>query len=273
MYKRLDFLDLSKGIGILLVIVGHCMTISCVPHLARIIYIAHMPLFFLISGYLFKPIEISRFWQKYKRYVWVYLTMSFLSVFSCVAGTVLFGKSLSNELYCLALAVAGGHGLFPSQQVAFLGEIPALGVGWFICALFWSLLVYNVIVHLFPKSRTQSITSLMLFAISALSQKLFLLPLGIQPGLCGVLFICIGREASRLEIFRGRRQLGQTDVIFLALLLVLAFVKGDFVVMSAGIYNSPIVFIPSSLIFAFLVVYVSQRLCANARMASSVRGG
>ncbi len=45
-------LDIAKGIGIILVIFGH---LTCSGQFARdIVYSFHMPLFFFISGYLFK---------------------------------------------------------------------------------------------------------------------------------------------------------------------------------------------------------------------------
>jgi acyltransferase len=48
MKKHLDYIDLAKGIGIVLVIMGH----SLFPlHLA--IDVFHMPLFFFISGITF----------------------------------------------------------------------------------------------------------------------------------------------------------------------------------------------------------------------------
>lgn len=56
--KRIDYLDIVKGIGIILVIFGH---LSMRSQLTRIIvYSFHMPLFFIISGYFDKekPLHI-----------------------------------------------------------------------------------------------------------------------------------------------------------------------------------------------------------------------
>jgi fucose 4-O-acetylase-like acetyltransferase len=47
-YKK--WIDIAKGIGIFLVIVGHS---HCPPFLQTIIYSFHMPLFFFLSGYTF----------------------------------------------------------------------------------------------------------------------------------------------------------------------------------------------------------------------------
>ncbi len=50
--ERLEWVDAAKGIGIIAVIVGHIWTSGPVRDA---VYAFHMPLFFLISGYLFKP--------------------------------------------------------------------------------------------------------------------------------------------------------------------------------------------------------------------------
>lgn len=49
--KRIDYLDIAKGIGIILVLVGH---ISKNDEINRFLYLFHMPLFFIISGMLYK---------------------------------------------------------------------------------------------------------------------------------------------------------------------------------------------------------------------------
>lgn len=54
--KRINFIDTSKGIGILLVVFAH---INYTPDLWTIIFSFHMPLFFFISGMLFKSEEES----------------------------------------------------------------------------------------------------------------------------------------------------------------------------------------------------------------------
>lgn len=48
---RLDYIDKAKGIGIILVILGHTV---CPPSIKFWLYSFHMPLFFFLSGYVFK---------------------------------------------------------------------------------------------------------------------------------------------------------------------------------------------------------------------------
>lgn len=51
MKKRVEWIDMAKGYGIILVIVGH---IPIEKFLKHWIYSFHMPLFFFLAGYVFK---------------------------------------------------------------------------------------------------------------------------------------------------------------------------------------------------------------------------
>jgi len=55
MKQRIGFLDIAKGIGILLVALAHNDLQSYAPFLHKIIYSFHMPLFFFLSGMFFRP--------------------------------------------------------------------------------------------------------------------------------------------------------------------------------------------------------------------------
>jgi uncharacterized membrane protein YcfT len=49
--QRLQYVDTAKCIGIFLMILGHTVG-TAMPIVSRIIYAFHMPLFFLLSGYV-----------------------------------------------------------------------------------------------------------------------------------------------------------------------------------------------------------------------------
>ncbi len=52
--RKLFWIDSAKGIGVILVVLGHFLYQSNLPMLNRAIYSFHMPLFFILSGYLQK---------------------------------------------------------------------------------------------------------------------------------------------------------------------------------------------------------------------------
>lgn len=53
MKERIEWIDLAKGYGIILVVMGHCFVKDSVIH--NLIFSFHMPMFFILSGYCFKP--------------------------------------------------------------------------------------------------------------------------------------------------------------------------------------------------------------------------
>lgn len=55
MKNRLEWLDIAKGIGILLVVLSHCLNIG--EEAFQLIFTFHMPMFFALSGYVFNENE------------------------------------------------------------------------------------------------------------------------------------------------------------------------------------------------------------------------
>lgn len=51
--KRLDYIDAAKGIGILLMVLGHIWTDSC-AEIVIWLYSFHVPMFFILSGMVVK---------------------------------------------------------------------------------------------------------------------------------------------------------------------------------------------------------------------------
>ena len=62
---RIEYIDIAKGIGILLVALAHADISLFSPYLHRLIYAFHMPLFFFLSGYFFHP--LISFWALFKK--------------------------------------------------------------------------------------------------------------------------------------------------------------------------------------------------------------
>jgi len=86
MSKRIEYLDIARGIGILLVVLGHNDLGTLSPLLHKTIYSFHVPLFFFLSGY-FINISISfvdyfnrRFHSVLKPYLFTILLIYFTSV-------------------------------------------------------------------------------------------------------------------------------------------------------------------------------------------------
>ena len=78
---RLECADISKGIGILLVIIGHCVYIGGSIH--NWIFSFHMPLFFILSGMFIKDEPVQKFVGKKAR------TLLIPYVVFCIIGLII----------------------------------------------------------------------------------------------------------------------------------------------------------------------------------------
>lgn len=97
MNKRIYWVDTAKGIGILLVIAGHCLQQHHGGLIFRTIYSFHMPLFFMIHGFLLKKDNIiSRAKKNFHSMIIPYLCFS---VFCLVKDYILGGVSDTNGLF------------------------------------------------------------------------------------------------------------------------------------------------------------------------------
>ena len=139
--KRLDWIDIAKGISIILVIVGH--TVPNPSPLRHAIFSFHMPVFFILAGYTFRPKpwrellsgSVPRLLVPYLVLALAWQVPTFL-----MSGAPLTGGMLLAGLETLVFA--------SGVDVPGLG-VAAVGMAWFLAALFTSRLLFNALVLLF----------------------------------------------------------------------------------------------------------------------------
>ena len=183
--KRNSDLDILKGIGIVLVILGH----QNLP-IGHFIYSFHMPLFFLISGYLYYKKEIKESLVKdFRRLIIPY----FIGCVFVVSQDVFFAF-LKHDLSYIKksiLSIIWGCGYISDKVI--LGNMPSIGAIWFLLALFWCKNMYNIIEIKIVSTR-QKLTIVLLIAVMAiLIEKYFIkLPFSLLPGLSALPFFMLG---------------------------------------------------------------------------------
>ncbi len=141
--KRLDWLDIAKGIAIMLVIIGHTVD---KPSLERtLIFSFHMPLFFILAGFTFKPkpwknllvTSAARLLIPYMLVSFIWSIMSELAYGGEIFTLEFFGNWATDALY--------GSGSY----LMFSGH--SIGAIWFLLALFVSRVAFNAIVKAFER--------------------------------------------------------------------------------------------------------------------------
>lgn len=158
MKKRLPWLDVGKGLGMVLVMLGH----SDIPDpIKTYIYTFHMPLFFFLSGYLFSikkyPKVTGFLLKRLKTLILPYLCFSIVAYFWFLLvrhlGLVHYSHDLITPLIGSIVAIR------KSDWTVHSGAL------WFVACLFCTELIFYLITKL---GRSKKLIGCLLVFISAI---------------------------------------------------------------------------------------------------------
>lgn len=188
MMRRFEYLDIAKGIGILLVVWAHILLVGP-SH--RVIYAFHMPLFFLISGMLFRREKYQCFGiflrKRAKRLLMPFVIYSVATwIIWAVFRFVRHDSVVSYWDPLLQTVIAKGSGAYMVHNSAL----------WFIPCLFATEILYFVLFRLNDIARLTvcagCATLSFVLGYYFADAWWFLLPWNFDAALIGVLFYCIG---------------------------------------------------------------------------------
>lgn len=153
--KRIEYIDIAKGIGIILVVMGH--TIGTEVLVGSWIFSFHMPLFFFLSGLCFNDERHPLFLPFLKKRIQtLFLPLVYFSVI-CLVVSVLTGAS--------------NYSIEKIQNGEFTGAL------WFLYVLFLSELFYWIINRLSQHTAIKFAVIIVCLFIGISLQKLdFTLP-------------------------------------------------------------------------------------------------
>ena len=190
--KRIKYIDIAKGIGILFVILSHSKfdQFLFLRILSNIGWMFHMPLFFILSGLCFRKKGKEIYYALFKRLVIpFYFTILLFVIFYLVSGHIDESKDwIWGGIY--------GSGL--NYYTPFY--IKGVGLIWFLWALFWAKIYLNYIVHL-PEYLVFVIVVLLAYW-GVFSYSRFVLPLEIQTGCIGLLYLFMGFLAHKYDLLQ-----------------------------------------------------------------------
>lgn len=139
MNKRVEWIDLTKGLGMLLVILGHCVCFGGIMHNA--IFAFHMPLFFILSGIVYKTNSKGIVSKKIKSLIVPYFIFSILGILVSLAIPIWRRKITVKSIIC----------------DIYLGNPDNINVSsiWFLMCMFWTCilayLIYKIKKTIFEK--------------------------------------------------------------------------------------------------------------------------
>lgn len=162
MNKRLDYIDTAKGIGIILVVIYHHLLGA--DYINNWISSFHMPLFFMITGYLYafrdnysKPVG-DFIIQKLKGLMYPFFTLSCIVIlWNAFFYNILFSsvtpENTTLEIFLLTISTYGYHALWFVPCLFYSSLLFFLLRRRFLHHLIWLLIIiFTVVFSVIPKA-------------------------------------------------------------------------------------------------------------------------
>jgi polysaccharide biosynthesis protein PslL len=143
MKVRIEWIDVLRGLGILLVVIGHCFT--GVVH--SIIYTFHMPLFFVLGGLLYRPSSDYRGFFQHKA---IHLLIPYIAFFCLIYSNALIYLLSHPSLAAVkGLILTLGKGLYGGKMMT-----NGASAFWFVTCFLGTQQVFN---YLYTKLSTKKL--------------------------------------------------------------------------------------------------------------------
>lgn len=258
--KRFDYIDIAKGLGMLTVIWGHIS--GGVTNI--FVYSFHMPLFFFLSGLVFREDRYPSFKEfakrKAKTLIIPYLIFSFLTWLIWVAYNVVFHKSVTSYINPLIQTIiAQGSGGFLIHNVPL----------WFVSCLLLTEFIYYFISKQ-GKDIVTVVSCIVLAVVSFMMEKcsavfdFTLLPWSIGVAFSAMAFYTGGNLIMKhklIDIIRGKCRdkafLSWTSLVLMTVgLIILAPLNGH-ISMGHEQYNNRLLFYFNGFLGCFCVLLFS----------------
>lgn len=256
MNHQKEWINVLKGIGILSVVVGHI-----VPGILSVmIYMFHMPLFFLISGYLFKSGKDQRvyFVEKIQHLIIPYFSFLLLVY-------------IAPKIYQIVSAGEGwGAWLTLAENVVMGGRdlTGTAGVFWFVTCLFLTQQVFSyLMLHLSQKMMLVVVSVAYVLSLVNSYFNQFWLPLNANVILAALPFFYVGFVAKGFDL--GRLVIPAVILAIAAVGLLGAGFDNKYHMKMAH-YGLPIVTFVSSISVVVVLVALSKLI---EKHVSSVKMG
>lgn len=151
--QRIEWIDVAKGIAILLVIIGHTVQFESLTW--NLIFSFHMPVFFVLSGYTYRPAVDKKTLFNHAKHHFHHLILPclYVSLFVVVCNIVKNDYYSISEIWFAIYSML--RNLFWASGVPFKGT--AVSFIWFIFSLFWTKILIDCI-YTFQKNQQKYCT-------------------------------------------------------------------------------------------------------------------
>lgn len=245
--KRIDWIDIAKGIGILLVILGHSVKFGEIVH--NLIFSFHMPLFFVLSGAVYKHSDNKTFIIKKINT----LIIPFVSFY--IIGLII---SLIIPEWRSGLSIKG---IFKDIYLA-TPNVSNVSSIWFLACMFIVVVNFNLMQKFNIKVQYFIIAICLVIGLiyPNIIAKLTYLPDGRLPFNIEVSFVAIFFFA--MGVWMKKYIINQKIFVNSCIMFCIAFLLNGRVNLHGITYNNPILYIIESLCGTIILIYLCY-ICSN----------
>lgn len=216
-HNRIESFDIAKGIGILLMVMGHT---GFGDVFDKLINTFHMPLFFFVSGYFYRP-EKTKSFKEYLIHQINVLIIPYLvfAVFYEILHYIFTGD-FSIQYFAKSL-LSSNH-----------NRIDVAGALWFLLALFSSKIIYCLLEHKIKGLLNLSIVVIVISFVALTLRKFDIkLPLCIDTALSMLIMIHSG---YLLYAYRGQQLLHRFSTLYISPIVIISLITLFF---ATGLFN------------------------------------
>lgn len=267
MNNRITWIDFAKGIGMILVIMGHGIPSEI---FSMYLHAFHMPLFFIISGYLTKDVSEKTVGKVIRgKAKALLIPYSFFGVFTYIFWLVLYWQDIAAGIE---------NGLSPLLHLLWINStgLKISGEFWFLTALFFASIIFDVLKR--KTNKVGMFTAVVaIFLFGCYFRRTFdrQLPWSILSGCTGVGFLYIGfllRNADK-QVAKHLMNLRCYEILLLIGVTAALVPANGEVNMRRSLYSNVLFFYFNASAISLVLLNICKRFCdsnAKSRVRSFV---
>lgn len=272
--KRIIWIDLVRAFGMLMIICGHSLA-NPNGNVGNMVYAINVPIFFILSGYLYRPQKIKvqckkLFYNLLVPYIGTSLIILIISVFLNYTGPFEYIKSYGSFTSVLSAGIWGMGS--PTRLIGTHYIMPAIGAIWFLFALFWDSLIFNILMKSLIKVKGSfwlvGIISIVSMAFGFISIIPGYIPWSMNAAFIGFFFIWMGQLFKRISILSQNRLIKMIFMLFGCCLWIISELTNTHFGLNIATSNHPLISILSACgaSLAIIIIFNSIEKIFNGRI-------
>lgn len=245
--KRIDELDVLKGIAILLMILDHAFGWGPEVYLHKIIQSFHMPLFFIVGGYLWKAYDARDYFNRKIQTILrphfnfaMFYSVAFLGLFAL--GKMSGGATVKSICSLFIFSTKSDLTMFASPI-------------WFLQAFFLTCVVFTFLELKLERYCSFIIAMIGVMGIMYSELCTTKLPLALEPFSTGIIFFYIGYKMKNTECLKLKKNWHIIPIVLVWLMLV--YLNGCVDMRTARYYN-PVIYIVDGVLGTVIIWNIAR---------------